>query len=117
MAKKIYSTELKLEIVKKYLSDNVSFGVLAQECNINKQDIQKCFVVYREHGEAVLSTVNGTYYTGDFKINVVDHMHNCSARSTAAYFDIPIRGDYLDNSIMKNFFELLKFELLYIRRI
>ncbi|KGO12230.1 transposase [Clostridium botulinum] len=114
MAKRIYSTELKLEIVKKYLSDNVSFGMLSQECNINKEDIQKWFVVYREHGEAVLSTVNGTY-TRDFKINVVEHIHNCSDRSTAAYFNIPIRGNHLNNSIMENFFGLLKFELLYIR--
>ena len=89
--KKVYSTELKLEIVEKYLQGNISANQLAEEYHIgSKSDVQKWIAAYREHGVAGLSTVHSTY-TGDFKLSVVEYMQNtgASARQTAVYFNIP----------------------------
>ena len=70
--RKMYSTELKLEIVQRYLKGDIGRDA------------------YQEHGVAGLSTTHGTY-TGGFKVSVVEYMHNTGAsiRKTAAYFNIP----------------------------
>lgn len=89
--KKMYSNELKLEIVQRYLQGNVSLNTLAEEYHIaSKACIQKWIAAYRAHGEAGLCTTHGTY-SGDFKVTVVEYMHNTGAsqRQTAAHFNIP----------------------------
>ncbi len=63
-AKKIYSNELKLEIVQRYLNGNVSFSSLVKEYHVNKSDIIKWKAAYEEHGLDGLTTKNGTY-SGD----------------------------------------------------
>ena len=65
--KKMYSTELKLEIIQRYLKENIGLSTLAGLC-----------------------TTHGTY-TGDFKVSVVKYIHNTGAslRQTAAHFNIP----------------------------
>lgn len=90
MAKKKYTTDFKLNIVKRYLSENISFKMLADMYFVDKGDIQKWLALYQEHGVEGLTVFNGTY-TGDFKVSVVEYMHNTgfSARKTAAYFNIP----------------------------
>jgi transposase-like protein len=87
--KRKYTVELKLEIVQYYLSGKVSFKDAANKYHVNKSDIIKWVAAYREHGIEGLLAKNGTY-TGDFKIFVVEYMHNTgsSARQTAAYFNI-----------------------------
>lgn len=86
----MYSTELKLEIVQRYQQGNISFKELADEYFVNKGDVQKWFAAYQEHSVSGLCTNNGSY-TGDFKVSVVEYMHNTglSARHTAAHFNIP----------------------------
>ena len=70
--KKMYSTELKLEIVQRYLEGNISLKRLAEEYHISsKACIQKWLALYREHGEAGLYTTHGTY-SGDFKGSGLD---------------------------------------------
>lgn len=88
--RKIYSFELKLEIVKKYLEGNQGVKAIAREYNVNPGDVQKWRDAYLEHGEAGLNTTSGTY-SGDFKLSVVEYMHNTgdSQRKTAAHFNIP----------------------------
>lgn len=91
MPKKMYSTELKLEIVQKYLQGSVGVKQLAEKYHIgSKADIQKWLAAYRENGISGLCTTHGTY-TGDFKISVVEYMQNkgASIRETAAHFNIP----------------------------
>lgn len=91
MSKKMYSTELKLEIIKRHLENGESVTLLAREYHIgSKADIRKWLGQYKEHGVAGLSATHGTY-TGDFKVFVVEYMHNTGAsiRSTAAHFNIP----------------------------
>ena len=88
--RKIYSAELKLEIVERYLKGDIGIKKLAQEYHVGYGDIQKWRDAYQEHGAAGLSTTHGTY-TGEFKVSVVEYMHNTGAsiRKTAAHFNIP----------------------------
>ena len=88
--RKIYFTELKLEIVERYLKGNIGIKKLAQEYHVAYGDIQKWRDAYQEHGVAGLNTTHRTY-TGDFKVSVVEYMHNTGAsiRKTAAHFNIP----------------------------
>ena len=89
--RKMYSTELKLEIVQRYLKGNIGLKQLANEYHISsKACIQKWLALYREHGEAGLCTTHGTY-SSDLKVSVVEYMHNTGAslRQTAAHFNIP----------------------------
>ena len=88
--RKIYSVELKLEIVERYLKGDIGLKKLAQEYHVNYGDIQKWRDAYQEHGVKGLSTTHGTY-TGEFKVCVVEYIHNTGAsiRKTAAHFNIP----------------------------
>ena len=90
--KKMYSTELKLEIVQKYLQGTAGVKKLAEEYHVHKGDIQKWRDAYLEHGVEGLHT-RPRKYSGDFKISVVEYMHNTgsSLRKTAAHFNIPCR--------------------------
>ena len=91
--KKMYSTELKLEIVERYQRGDIGSQKLAEQYHISKSDVQKWNAAYLEHGVAGLCTTHGTY-SGDFKIAVVEYMHNhrVSIRQTAAHFNIPSWG-------------------------
>lgn len=88
--KKMYSTELKLEIVQRYLTGDIGLKPLAEEYHVTRGDIQKWRDVYLEHGSGGLCTTHGTY-TGDFKVSVVEYMKSTgvSIRQTAAHFNIP----------------------------
>ena len=88
--RKIYSAKLKLEIVESYLKGDIGLKKLAQEYHVNYGDIQKWRDAYQENGVEGLSTTHGTY-TGEFKVSVVEYMHNTGAsiRKTAAHFNIP----------------------------
>ena len=92
MSKKKYSTELKLEVVQRYLQGNIGLKVLAKEYYVWPGDIQKWRDAYLAHGVEGLTTTHGTY-TGDFKVTVVEYMHTTGAslRKTAAHFNIPSR--------------------------
>lgn len=90
MSRRMYSTELKLEIVQQYLKGDISLKELAERYHVDKSDIRKWKAAYAEHGIDGLCTTHGTY-SGDFKITVVEYMHNTGAsmRQTAAHFNIP----------------------------
>ncbi len=97
MAKEKYTLDLKLEIVHKYLREGISKRNLAKKYLINGGDIQKWTDAYLEHGvEGLIHTRQS--YTGDFKISVVEYMHNtgASARKTAAHFNINTYGTVLN---------------------
>ena len=88
--KKRVSTELKLEIVEHYQKGDIGAQRLADQYHVSKSDVFKWNAAYLEHGVAGLCTTHGTY-SGDFKIAVVEYMHNhgVSIRQTAARFNIP----------------------------
>lgn len=85
-----YTTELKLQIVQEYLNGNLGKKQIAKKYYVNPSDVQKWSAAYCKHGLEGLCTTHGTY-TGDFKVYVVEYMHNTSlsARQTAAHFNIP----------------------------
>ena len=91
--KKMFSTELKLEIVQKYETGTISLKELAKKYHVDDSQVRQWKDAYFKHGVAGLCTTYGTY-TGDFKVAVVEYMHNTGAsiRQTAAHFNIPTRG-------------------------
>ena len=57
--RKIYSAELKLEIVQRYLRGDISIKQLADEYHISSNAcIQEWLALYREHGETGLCTTH-----------------------------------------------------------
>ena len=90
MSKRKYSTELKLEIIQKYEKGNISLRDLSREYHIDYSQIRRWKDVYLEHGVEGLNAFHGTY-PGEFKVSVVEYMHNtgASARQTTAHFNIP----------------------------
>lgn len=88
----MYSTELKLEIIQRYLQGDAGVKKLAEEYHVHKSDIQKWRDAYLAHGIDGLNT-RPKSYSGDFKVSVVEYMHNTgsSLRKTAAHFNIPCR--------------------------
>ena len=52
--RKMYSTELKLEVVQRYLKGDIGLNSLAREYHISsKACIQKWLALYREHGKTI----------------------------------------------------------------
>lgn len=88
--KKIYSNELKLQVVERYLKGGISIRGVANEFYVDASDVRKWKDAYLEHGVSGLCTTHGTY-TGDFKVSVVEYMKSTGAsmRQTAAHFNIP----------------------------
>ena len=57
--KKMYSAELKLEIVQRYLKGTIGLKQLVEQYHISsKSCIQKWLALYREHGKAGLCTTH-----------------------------------------------------------
>lgn len=88
--KRMYSTEFKFAVVKRYLEGNEGVRFLSKELHVDKSDIQKWRDAYLAHGVAGLENRHGTY-TGDFKLAVIEYMHkhSLSLRQAAAHFNIP----------------------------
>lgn len=88
--KKMFSTEVKLKVVQRYLKGDISINDVSKEFHVDKGDVRKWRDAYLHHGVAGLCTTHGSY-TGDFKISVVEYMHNtgASTRHAASFFNIP----------------------------
>ncbi len=134
-----HSLEAKIDVVEFVLERNNSQREAARCFGISKGEIQKWIDAYNHNGIEGLTAKNGNY-TGDFKVSVIEYMrkNDLSGRSTAAVFNIPSyttvckweriylekgatalylsrKGNCLDNSVMENFFVLLKSELLCLQ--
>ena len=86
-----YSTELKLKIVKEYLEGKVGYETLAKKYNITTYSSIKIWVKrYEIHGEKGLLKNLKTSYDGNFKLSVIQYMHenHLSAHETGAKFNI-----------------------------
>ncbi len=97
MGRTKYSFELKLEIVQKYLGEHIPVTKLVKMYQIDAGTIQQWIGSYVEHGEEGLTHTRQSY-TGDFKVSVVEYMHDtgASARKTAAHFNVNAYGTVLD---------------------
>ena len=77
MSNSKYPIELKIEIVKKYLSGEGSYQSLADAHGVSKRMLQQWTQKYREQGESGLLHTNGNaHYSKEFKINCVKAVIN-----------------------------------------
>ncbi len=92
MSKNRYPTEFKLFLVEQQLKEHVSIRSLSAKYNVSASVISEWCAAYLEHGKAGLCTTHQTY-SGDFKVSVVEYMHNTgtSLNQTAKHFNIHSR--------------------------
>ena len=85
-----FTYEEKLEAVLRVVDDHLTIHQSARILGTHKSSIQKWLYLYKEHGPEGLKMKAGSY-TGEFKQNVIEYMHNnhLSMRQTAGKFGIP----------------------------
>lgn len=88
--KKMYTDEFKLTVVKEYLEGKAGgFRAVAEKHNVDYAQLRRWVNLYKAGGIDALLKVQRTY-SGDFKVAVVEYMHNnsMSINMTAAHFGI-----------------------------
>lgn len=88
--RKKYSDEFKLKIVKEYLGGHSGgYGIISDKYGLNCGMIRQWVALYKAGGIEQLTHVTRTY-SGEFKLHVVEYMHqtSTSARQAAAIFGI-----------------------------
>ena len=90
-----YSSEFKLEVVKYYLDNSVGYQTTADHFGVAYALVLKWVRKYKENGYAGLMKNQKSSYGGDFKLNVVEYMHenHLSCQETAFHFNLA--GDYV----------------------
>ena len=86
-----YSDEFKLEVVNFYLEKNYGYTRTAEHFSIPSHELVRKWVLkYQEHGSKGLLKNQISTYNGEFKQNVVEHMHDnhLSAVETAYHFNL-----------------------------
>ena len=88
-----YSFDLKLEVVKDYLSGEIgSYKTIAKKHGvINDSQVKEWVKNYEKHGEEGLKKKSTkSFYSGEFKLSVLQYRqyHNCSYREAANHFGI-----------------------------
>ena len=86
-----YSHEFKLEVVKYCIEEHYGAKTAAKHFSIPAYStIEKWIRKYKEHGEKGLFKNLKSSYSGEFKKNVVEYMHNnhLSATQTAIHFNL-----------------------------
>ena len=89
--KRKYSDEFRLSVVKEYLSGtNGGFETLSRKYEMPQAQLRRWVHLYEQHGAEGLFKVSATY-SGEFKIHVVEYMHEkqMSIVETANHFCIP----------------------------
>lgn len=84
-----YSNEFKLEVVKYYLEGHHSRAGTARKFGMPSSTLLKEWIKkYQEHGPEGLIKQQKSSYSGEFKRNVVEYMHDnhLSATQTAVHF-------------------------------
>ena len=92
--KKKYSDEFKLKVVNEYLEGkNGGVKVLAAKYGLAHSHLRQWVILYGEGGVEYLTKVTRTY-GGDFKVHVVEymHQHSMSHVQAAAHFGIQSRS-------------------------
>ena len=85
-----YSSEFKLEVVKYYLDNSVGYQTTADHFGVAYALVLKWVRKYKENGYAGLMKNQKSSYGGDFKLNVVEYMHenHLSVVQTAIHFNL-----------------------------
>lgn len=90
-----YSSEFKLEVIKYYLENNVGYRTAADHFGIAYSPVLRWVRKYKENGYVGLMKNQRSSYSGNFKQNVVEYMHenHLSCQETAIHFNLA--GDYV----------------------
>lgn len=85
-----YSSEFKLEVVQYYLDGKGGFLATAKYFGVNHELLRGWVKKYQQHGPAGLIKQKISSYNGDFKLNVIEYMHNnhLSVAETAYHFNL-----------------------------
>ena len=89
--KRKYSDEFRLKIVKEYLGGKTGgVNLLSAKYGVHHSAIEHWIHLYEMGGIEALFTTSGSY-SGEFKVYVIEYMHQhyLSSTQTAAYFHIP----------------------------
>ena len=100
-----YSGEFKLKVIK-YYEEGHGFLSTAKYFNIPaKSTVQKWVRKYREHGVKGLIKNQKSSYSGEFKKNVIEYMHNnhLSCLETAIQFNLS--GDCIIDKWERMYYE------------
>ena len=100
-----YSSEFKLEVVKYYLDNNVGYQTTADHFSVAYALVLKWVRKYKENGYAGLMKNQKSSYGGDFKLNVVEYMHenHLSCQEAAVHFNLA--GDYVVSKWERIYYE------------
>lgn len=88
--KRKYFDEFKLKIVQEYLEGNSGgYRILSAKYGIDYSTLRHWVALYRAGGIAQVTRVTRTY-SGEFKVHVVEymHQHSLSIRQAAAMFGV-----------------------------
>jgi transposase len=85
-----YSLETKIRVVKEVLELGISYRDAGKSFHISKSIIQRWVARYERYGVDGLAKKSRTY-SGDFKVHVVEYIHenNMSFCEGAIHFEIP----------------------------
>lgn len=91
--KPVYPIEIRIKVGRAYAEGKMTARELVEKfCISSKGDVMKWGALYKKHGEEGFR-VQRSSYSGDFKLTVIEYMHNTNASlsQTAAHFNIPSR--------------------------
>ena len=85
-----YSSEFKLKVVKYCLEDFHSFCDTSKQFNVAESCVKRWVKKYEIHGPSGLIKNLKSSYSGDFKVSVIEYMHNnhLSLSETAIHFNL-----------------------------
>jgi transposase len=89
-----YDEAFKRSMVEQYLAGPDGYKNLGHRHRVHPSAIRKWVALYRLHGDAGLQKKH-TYYSAEFKLSVLTHMHKhgLSYTQTAAVFNIRSMGN------------------------
>ncbi|MBP3896013.1 MAG: helix-turn-helix domain-containing protein [Mogibacterium sp.] len=84
-----YPYELRLKIALEYFTDHIGGNELADKYGVPRKSAFRWIRLYEQHGARGIYNPSGRY-SGEFKVHVVEYMHNSgmSLTETANYFGI-----------------------------
>ena len=71
-----YSSEFKLKIVKYCINERLGHAYVAKLFGVNHETLRKWIKKYQKFGPSGLIKNTNQSYSGDFKVAVVEYMHN-----------------------------------------
>ena len=115
-----YSTEYKLKVVQEYLAGHGSYETLSKRYHVPRTPFQRWVKAYKTFGvDGLKPSHTKKIYTFEFKRSAVEcyQMKSYTKRlkEERIFQSMSRKGNCLNNSVMENFFGLLKQEIYYGR--